>query len=373
MKKENIGSMHGAYTVFTGADLIRNAGRILAKPGLLPKGLVRGRTRVLVVTQPAVKKLYASVLLRSLKKAGFVPQILVLPDGERAKSQKELFRIYQTLLDDHFDRSDVLLALGGGVTGDVCGFAAATYLRGLAFVNIATTLLAQVDSAVGGKTAINLDEGKNLIGTFYPARVVLADTGALKTLPERDFKASLAEVVKYGVIRDADLFMLLEKKADKILARDKKLLAEIVSRCVAIKARVAERDERETKGERMILNYGHTFGHAFEKAARYTGLLHGEAVSIGMAAAGRLAVLLNLWPEKSAERQEVLMQRLGLPLHLKGRQFEVAVLMKAMQHDKKRSAGRLRFVLPVKIGKVIVREDVPPALLEKILKDRGGR
>ncbi len=372
MKTEIIRSMHGAYRVISGKGLIASTGKLMAAPGVLPRGIIRGRTKVMVVAQSRVLALYGKPLLRSLAASGFKTTIHRLPDGERAKSQTELFRLYQALLRARFDRSDAVLALGGGVTGDLCGFAASTYLRGLAFVNVATTLLAQVDSAVGGKTGINLPEGKNLAGTFYPARLVLADSGVLQTLPERDFRASLAEVVKYGVIRNAALFRKLEKNAGKILRRDQALLAEIIHACIRIKARVAERDERETKGERMILNYGHTFGHAFEKAAGYKGLLHGEAVSVGMAAAGRLAVRLGLWPAAEAWRQEKLLVRLGLPVRLE-RTFKIQALLKAMQHDKKRSSGKLRFVLPVRIGKVIVRQDVAPKIIGQILKDVGGK
>jgi 3-dehydroquinate synthase len=373
MKKEIIQSMQGAYTVISGAGLISKAGALISAPGILPQGVTRGKTKIIVVSQKVILSLYGKPLLRSLQASGFKVVTHLLPDGEKAKTQTELFRLYQVLLEAKFDRSDVILGLGGGVVGDLCGFAAATYLRGLPFVNVTTTLLGQVDSAVGGKTAINLPEGKNLIGTFYPARLVLADAGVLKTLPERDFHASLAEIVKYGVIRDAGLFRQLERETRKILSRDQQILSSIIHACVRIKARVAERDERETKGERMILNYGHTFAHAFEKEANYEDLRHGEAVSIGMAAAGKLAVHLGLWPLALAERQEKLLRALRLPIRLDGFSFNVDALVKAMQHDKKRSSGKLRFVLPVKIGKVIVREDIAPKMIEQILRDVGGK
>ena len=373
MEKIKIRSMHGAYVVLAGRKLLEQAGRLIKAQGVLPRGIVRGRTQVLVVTQKSVYSRYGARLRRSLESAGLRVKVHILPQGERAKSSGELFRLYQTLLGAGFERSDVLLALGGGVTGDLCGFAAATYLRGIAFVNAATTLLAQVDSAVGGKTAINLPQGKNLVGAFYPARLVLADADVLETLPEREFKSSLAEVVKYGVIRDQRLFSKLEKNAAKILRRDKKLLGEIIAACVRIKAGVAERDERETHGERMILNYGHTFGHAFEKALGYKGLLHGEAVSIGMAAAGRLAEAAGLWPAAARQRQEALLNRLGLPVSLKGLALKSRSLLRAMQHDKKKQSGRLRFVLPRKIGRVEVRGDISSSAVEKILNQIGGK
>lgn len=372
MKKEIIQSRNGVYTVWCGSGFIPRAGALIGAPGVLPYGVTQGKTKIMVVSQKAIFSLYGHTLSRSLKQAGFKVLTHLVPEGEKAKSQAELFRLYQALLAARFDRSDAVLGLGGGVVGDLCGFAAATYLRGVAFINIATTLLAQVDSAVGGKTAINLPEGKNLVGAFYPARLVLSDAAVLKTLPERDFHASLAEVVKYGVIRDKDLFQQLERETKQILKKDPKILSSIIHVCVGIKARVAERDEFETKGERMILNYGHTFAHAFEKAANYEDLCHGEAVSMGMAAAGKLSVRLGLWSEALANRQEELLKALRLPTRLDGFSFSVKALLKAMQHDKKISSGRLRFVLPVKIGKVIIREDITPKMIEQVLCDVGG-
>lgn len=376
MKSIPIQSLQGRYTVLIGRGLLARAGRWVRAYGVFPRGIVRGQTRVLVVAQRAVLRLYGAPLRRSLEAAGLRVFEHELPEGERAKSKEQLFRIYQALLRRGFDRSDAIAALGGGVTGDLCGFAASTYLRGIALVNIATTLLAQVDSAVGGKTGINLAQGKNLIGTFYPARLVLADAGVLKTVPEREYRASLAEVVKYGVIRDPALFAKLEKHAHKILNRDAGLLAQIVSACVRIKARVVEEDERETKGGRMILNYGHTFGHAFEKALNYkhsaNGLVHGEAVSIGMAAAAFLAEETRTWPRSATLRQKALLERLGLPVALHGLRLKSRALLQAMRHDKKKQAGRLRFVLPRKIGRVEVREDIAPRTILKILDRIGG-
>ncbi len=373
MKRLTVKSIQGAYTVLVGRKLLSQAGRLIQKHGVFSCGIVRGRTKMLVVVQKNVFRHFGAALCRSLESAGLQVKVHLIPQGEQAKSAKELFRLYQRLLRESFDRSDGLLALGGGVTGDLCGFAASTYLRGIALVNVATTLLAQVDSSVGGKTGINLSEGKNLIGTFYPARLVLADADVLETLPDREFKASMAEVVKYGVIRDPVLFRKLEMNVEKILRRDKAVLAEVTGACIRIKARVVERDEKETRGERMILNYGHTFAHAFEKGLHYKGLRHGEAVAIGMTAAGLLSRHLGLWTETPARRQEALLQKLGLPVSLKKFSLRSRDLLQAMHHDKKKQSGRLRFVLPEKIGRVVVREGIHLKDVKKILKRIGGK
>jgi 3-dehydroquinate synthase len=351
-----------------GEKLIPKTGSLLRR--FVPESGKAGK--IMVVTQKRIARYYGKPLLSSLQKAGFRVSSHFLPEGEKAKSQQELFRLYRTLLALDFERRDMLLALGGGVTGDLTGFAAATYLRGIAFINIGTTLLAQVDSSIGGKTGINLEEGKNLVGAFYPPKLVISDTRSLRTLTGRDFNASLAEVVKYGIIRDPQLFRLLESQAARILARDPKLLAEIVTDSARIKALVVSHDERETKGERMILNYGHTFGHGFEQALGYKHLRHGEAVSIGMVCAARLAVKLELFSAAEAERQNRLLEKLGLPISLSGLKLATHKILCGMTRDKKKHAGRLCFVLPVKIGKVVIREDVPGGLVRKMIEEVGG-
>ncbi len=373
MKKIGVKSSQGGYEVLIGAGLLRQAGPLAAKAGVFPKGIVRGKTKAMLVSQAPVFWRYGSAVIRSLKSAGLQVSTYLLPaEGETAKTREALFDFYAALLKAGFERSDAIVALGGGVTGDAAGFAASTYLRGVPFVNLPTTLLAQVDSAIGGKTAINLNEGKNLVGTFYPPRLVIADTSALPTLSLRDYRASLAEVVKYGVIKDAKLFCLLEKNIQKLAKPAPALLENIVAICARIKGGVVSRDERETRGERMSLNYGHTFGHAFEKETGFRKLLHGEAVSIGMQAAGLLALELGLWPQADAERQGWLLASLGLPVSLRGFSVKTENVMRAMLHDKKKQAGRLRFILPVRIGKVTVCQDIPAGLIRRVLHQLGG-
>lgn len=365
MKTIQVKSLRGNYSIVTGTGILEKTGPLMLSEGL--KG------KVLIVTQKRIPAGHLAKVKSSLAKSGFDVRVFFLPDGEIAKSQENLFKVYAALLRNGFERRDTLLALGGGVTGDLTGFAAATYLRGIPFVNVPTTLLAQVDSAIGGKTGINLKEGKNLAGAFYPPKLVVSDAKTLKTLPERELKAALGEVVKYGVISDAKLFRRLENLTLKDLRKNNALLAEIVNACSAIKAGVVSRDEFETSGERMILNFGHTFGHGFEKALNYKKILHGEAVSIGMICAGRLAVDLNLFSRGDFLRMENLMRKLGLPVSAAGMGVKSADVLSAMAHDKKKKSGKLRFVLPVRIGKVVVRDAVSEASIKNNILKAGTK
>ncbi len=366
MKSIPVKSSRGAYRIVTGRRLLEKAGNLLRRAGF-KKG------KVLIVTQRGVARRHGPRLVRSLKRAGFDVFFHYLPEGERAKSEAELSRIYRTLLAHDFERRDAVFAFGGGVAGDVAGFAAATYLRGIAFFNAGTTLLAQVDSSIGGKTGINLPAGKNLAGAFYPARLVISDAETLKTLPPREFAASLGEVVKYGVISDRKLFRLLESKAADVLRREPRLLEKIVTACARIKAGVVSRDEHETRGERMILNFGHTFGHGIEKALGFRKWLHGEAVAAGMVCAARLARDMKKFSAGDVQKIIRLLIKLGLPVSLAGLNLGADEIMQAMRHDKKKSSGRLRYVLPVKIGKVRVVENIPPGLIRKILIETGAQ
>ncbi len=355
MKKILVKSQSGDYPVLIGKGILRKTGEWMKALGL--------RGKVMIVTQPAIDRLYGAKLRRSLAKSGYASQIHRVPPSELAKSQKELFRLYTTLLRKGFERGDVILALGGGVVGDLAGYAAATYLRGVPFVNVATTLLAQVDSSIGGKTAIDLPEGKNLAGAFYPPRLVVSDVSVLKTLPVREYRSSLAEVVKYGVIRDLSLFRLLETSSLKIFRRDAALLEKIVFISAAIKASVVGRDEYETKKERVILNFGHTFAHGFEQAAGYTKLMHGEAVAAGMVCAARLARKLGVFSDPEISRLEKLLWVLGLPISLGRLRLSPGKILAAMNRDKKKRGGQLRFVLPLKIGKVTLKGGVAQSLV----------
>jgi 3-dehydroquinate synthase len=272
--------------------------------------------------------------------------VLSIPSGESRKSVSLLAALWNEFARRGVDRRTTIAAVGGGVVGDLVGFAAATYLRGVPLVQVPTTLLAQVDAAIGGKTAINLAAGKNLAGAFYQPREVRIDPAALRTLPARHYRTGLAEVVKYGVIRDAELFELLERKADRVLARDPKTMQEIIHRCVRIKLEVVRRDERES-GLRMILNYGHTVGHALERASNFR-LSHGEAVAIGMHAEARIARGLGLCGTKFVERQARLLERFGLPTRVP----RLGGILRAMAHDKKRLGRAIRFVLPRGVGRM---------------------
>jgi len=386
MKSIKVQSSAGSYGVYIGKDLVGKVGQFVRRQQLQERGLSRKNGvfknrggalkqpggKMMVVTQAKVARHYLAPLQRSLEISGFKVVKHVVPDGEKAKSERELFRLYQVLLKNYFERSDSILALGGGVVGDLAGFCASTYMRGIRFINIGTTLLAQVDSSIGGKTGINLREGKNLVGTFYPPHLVIADIGVLKTLPMREFLSSLAEVVKYGMIRDARLFRLLESKTRAILARDSVVLGEVVAACARIKSCVVGRDEKEVKGERMILNYGHTFAHAFEQALGYQGLMHGEAVSVGMICAAHLAVLMGCFSKAEAHRQRDLLNRLKLPVSLVKFRISPEKILRAMMRDKKKNHGRLRFVLPERIGCVQVRDDVPLPLVCRALLYGGA-
>jgi len=318
-----------------------------------------------LVTNPLVYGLYGEELLDSLADAGgFEPVLLTVPDGEEYKNLTELKNIYDVLVKNRFERGSPILALGGGVIGDIAGFAAATYLRGVPYVQIPTTLLAEVDSSVGGKTAVNHSGGKNLIGSFYQPRSVLIDPDTLKTLGVRDVKTGLAEVIKYGVILDGDFFEFLEKNASGLLALEDVIL-EAIKRSCAIKATVVSADEFETSGRRAVLNLGHTFGHAIESIEGYGVYRHGEAVAMGMVMAARFSVQLGLCNGESAERIEALVSALGLPVEPP--KIDAGAYIEAMSHDKKVQGGRMRFILIKEIGTVELR-DVTAAELEDFFR-----
>lgn len=309
--------------------------------------------RPVLMSDSKVFELYGDDFIASLRESGYDPLIHTVAPGEGSKSMVELERAWESMAAAAIDRRGWIVALGGGVVGDLAGFAAATYLRGIRLVQAPTTLLAQVDSSVGGKTGIDLRAGKNLAGAFCHPLLVLADSGCLATLPPREWAAGLAEVVKYGVILDESLFHLLDVNSAALMRHESGILDQVVARCCELKARVVEADERE-EGLRSILNYGHTVGHAIEAAAGYGEYLHGEAVSIGMAAAGRLSRAVGL-PMEHETRIRALLQQFGLPLELREK-LPADRLVSAMMRDKKSQDGRLRFVLARRIGEVVLRE-----------------
>jgi 3-dehydroquinate synthase len=303
-----------------------------------------------IFTDTNVDPLYSEPLAETLTELGSEVDVLVVDAGETSKSPDTAVELWEQMLDQGADRKTVVVALGGGVVGDLAGFVAATFARGLDFVQVPTTLLAQVDSSVGGKVGVNLPGAKNMVGAFWQPKGVLIDVNVLTSLPEREYRAGLAEVVKYGVIVDADFFAYLEGNVDAINSREAGVLMHIVERCCRLKADVVEEDEYETKGRRSILNYGHTFGHAFEAVTGYEQLLHGEGVAIGMMCAARLAEQLGRVDRAFIQRQSALLDALKLPTT--SPQVDTDELMEAMYHDKKVEHGELRFVLPSRIGHV---------------------
>lgn len=356
---------HSPYRIWVGRRLLERLPEFLGRLGLTG--------RIFLVTERNVARYHLARFAAALRKAKRPHEVFYLPEGERAKSAKVLLQIYRALAKGRFERRDPLIALGGGAVGDVAGFAASTYLRGIPLVQVGTTLLAQVDSSIGGKTGMNLPEGKNLVGSFYQPRLVVSDVSLLSTLARRDLVASLAEVIKCGVIRDGKLFGYLEENLDSILAGNLARLEEIVFRSARIKAEIVERDEKETRGERMVLNYGHTFGHAFEAAKNYRGLRHGEAVALGMAAAAHLARKRQMLPAADEIRQNRLIERAGLPIRLRPYRLDEERVIRHMLLDKKKKGGRLRFILPEAIGGVRVVDDVSLAEVKEVLEELGGK
>ena len=332
-----------SYQVLIQPHILPQIGRVLQDVGL--------SGRVAIVTNPVVNELYGRIVFRALRRCGFSPFLVVIPDGEKAKSMYWLSKILDELVTQRLERQEVVLALGGGVVGDVAGFAASVYLRGVSFVQVPTTLVAQVDSSVGGKTGVNHSIGKNLIGAFYQPRVVVVDPQALQSLPKREWVAGLAEVIKYGMIADLKFFEYLEQHVEDLREQAEDVIPTVIRRCCEIKAEVVGGDERES-GRRRILNYGHTVGHALETWGRYRTWIHGEAVGIGMVQEATMAHFLGLCTKELVERQRDLIQDVGLPIVMPSMTF--MELWGAMQHDKKVVKGQINCVLPTTIGKVKV-------------------
>jgi 3-dehydroquinate synthase len=324
---------------------------------------VTGRTAA-IVTNETVAPLYAQRLAATLERAGAACLRIALPDGEAFKTWETLNRIFDALLAAQADRRTVLVALGGGVVGDLTGFAAATYQRGIAHVQVPTTLLAQVDSSVGGKTAINHPLGKNMIGAFHQPSAVVVDTATLASLPPREYVAGLAEVVKYGAIHDVKFLDWIEDQADLLARRDAGALAHAIRRSCEIKAAIVAQDERES-GVRALLNFGHTFGHAIESAAGYGKWLHGEAVAAGMAMAARFSVRQGRARSSEADRLVALLARFGLPV--RPPDFDRRVWLEYMGRDKKNEAGRITLVLLERLGHAVVAKDTSMPELEAFL------
>jgi 3-dehydroquinate synthase len=344
-----------SYAIHIGRAVLDEVGKVLGELSLTKKALL--------VTQPAIAAAYGGRVLQSLRSQGFVAETFEVLDAEEAKGLEWLERIYDRAIELRLDRRSPIIALGGGVVGDLAGFAAATYMRGVPFIQIPTTLLAQVDSSIGGKTAINHARGKNMIGAFYQPRAVLIDVGTLQTLSGRELRSGLGEVVKYGVIAKPELFELLEGCTAEGLLQDAALLTRVIRDCCQIKAEVVSADEHET-GIRAILNFGHTFGHAIEAAGGFSTYTHGEAVAIGMVWATDLSQRMGLCQPELLVRVKQLLQSLGLPIaltaHIDGIQDRLLL-------DKKAVAGRMRFIVVEGLGQVSMRDDVPSQLVEEVI------
>ncbi len=339
---------HKQYPVHIGCDsLIRNF--------KISDYLNINSKRAVVITNPLVGALYLNPLENELKKCGIEPINFIVPDGEKYKNNKMAMKIYDFLLKKRIDRREPLIALGGGVIGDLVGFVASTYKRGTPLVQIPTTLLAQVDSSVGGKTGINHHLGKNMIGTFYQPDLVLTDIGVLLSLSEKEYRNGLAEVIKYGIIKDQKLFSLLLKKKNKILDRSMKILSKIVSRCVRIKKKIIEEDEKEQKGKREILNFGHTIGHVIETLTNYSYYSHGEAISIGMVEESRIAMKNGLLENKDFEKIISLISSYGLPVAMP-KDIHLGNIKNLIIQDKKVWNGKIRLPFLTGIGRIHLKE-----------------
>ena len=341
---------------------------LLSKSGAIIKKLKIGGDAV-VITNKAIEHAYGKTLKNSLKRSGISVKFELVPDSEKAKSSHTFLKVLDHIVAYDKKRSIFIIALGGGVVGDLAGFAAATYKRGVEYVQIPTTLLAQVDSSVGGKVAIDLSAAKNLAGAFYQPRVVISDINVLMSLSPRQVQNGLAEIIKYGAIKDGALFVYLERNYRKAADLDKKTLAHLITQSVRIKARLVEKDELDKKGKRIILNYGHTIGHAIEAAGSYSNRYnHGEAIAIGMCVAADIASKLNLLKRDDAERIERLIKRCGLSTKIGGLKFNK--IYEAHLYDKKFAQNKNRFVLPYAVGSAGVVEAIPGRVIAEAIKKR---
>ncbi|MCK5012341.1 MAG: 3-dehydroquinate synthase [Candidatus Omnitrophica bacterium] len=347
-----------AYDIVVGSH-------ILSKLGAKLKNLKIGKDAV-IITNPAIRKYHGKALISGLKKSGFSVKILEVPAGERSKSAKVAFRLIEQIARYDELKKVFIIAFGGGVVGDLAGYVAAAYKRGIPYVQVPTTLLAQVDSAIGGKVAVDLAFGKNLIGAFYQPRLVWSDVSLLSTLTGRQVRNGLAEVVKYGVIRDAKFFKYVNKNCKKLLALDPKSLVHVVEHSSRIKRDVVVADERETRGIRTVLNFGHTIGHAIETAGKYNQYHHGEAVALGMRVAAHISYQKKMCRLTDVAVLDDMLSSLALPQRISN--VKVSDILRIMKHDKKFLSGCNRFVLMSGIGKVKVLENISLAVIEKAIK-----
>ncbi|HNX91258.1 MAG TPA: 3-dehydroquinate synthase [Candidatus Omnitrophota bacterium] len=364
MKKIRVDLKTREYDIFVGHGVVSELPCLLKNAG--------GKGPVIVVTDTNIFPRFGKTLGSLLKRNGFEYHFITVPASERSKSPETYYGVIKNVIANTRMSYPVVVAFGGGVVGDLAGFVAATYRRGVPFIQVPTTLLAQVDSSIGGKVGIDLPEAKNIIGAFYQPEAVVSDTEFLSYLPARQLRNGFAEVVKYAVIWDSAFFAFLETNIRKIFLGDRTVLEKVVFECARIKARVVAADERDNKGQRVILNFGHTLGHAIESAAGYGGsYCHGEAIAVGMLMACDIAVRLDMMPGRDLLRIKELIRRSGLPTAIKGVPFDM--LLKTYVNDKKFVSGTNRFVLPKSIGRVDVVEDIPEILIKNVIKDHTDR
>jgi len=358
MKKIKVRLGKRSYPIIIGSNILPKIGTIL-------NNLEVGKD-AFIITNPKIWSLYGARLTNALKKEAFSVNCEKIPDKETSKSNKQVVRLLEKLSRADKKRGTFIIAFGGGVVGDVAGFVASIYKRGIPYIQIPTTLLGQVDSAIGGKVAIDLDIAKNLVGAFYQPRLVLSDMSFLKTLPSREIKSGFGEIIKYGIIQDRGLFSFIEENLKKLLKLDKKSTEYVIHRCSSIKAKIVERDENDTKALRAILNYGHTIGHGIEAAAKYSKLYkHGEAIALGMIIEASIAASLGILKRGEKERIESLIKNAGLPVKIRGLKLKDMLL--AQSYDKKIIHGVNRFVLPVRIGRVRIVENIPKNVISRAI------
>ncbi|MCD4781392.1 MAG: 3-dehydroquinate synthase [Candidatus Omnitrophica bacterium] len=358
MKTVQVALKSNAYKIMIGQNCLVDLGAYLRR-------LKIGQDAI-IITNPVINQYYGKELRLGLKENGMSSKILEVPDGEKSKSAKMAFHLFEEIARYAPMKKIFIIALGGGVVGDLAGYVAAAYKRGVPLVQVPTTFLAQIDSAIGGKVAIDLPFGKNLVGAFYQPKVVWTDVTVLETLDDRQIRNGFAEAVKYGVIADKELFLFIEENYEALANLDMKAMMHVILRSSCIKADVVLRDEKETKGIRTILNFGHTLGHAIETVCGYRLYHHGEAVALGMRIAADIAVQIDLFQAKEDQRLNRLLTRIGLPETV--RKADVSAILDIMKHDKKFISGKNRFVLPQRIGKVIVQEGITIPVVRRAIQ-----
>jgi 3-dehydroquinate synthase len=358
MEKLRVELGERSYDILISTDWLNQLGKTLK--GNIPN------EKILVITDEQVGYLYGDKALESLRVMDFNAEILVLPQGEDNKNLPTVDRIYNFLVEYNYSRGCAIVALGGGVVGDIAGFAAATYMRGVNYIQVPTSLMAMVDSSIGGKTGVNHPLGKNLIGAFYQPKIVFTDTALLKTLAPEELRSGLAEVIKYGIIRDAGFFELIEDKMESLVKGDMESLCAIIRRCCEIKAEIVSADEREA-GLRAILNFGHTVGHALEALTNYRRYRHGEAVAIGMLAAAQIAIKMKMFSEMESQRLWQAINRAELPYRLSG--LDPEDIVDRMRKDKKVRTEKVRFALPSRIGETVILDDIPEQIVLDVIRN----